>query len=90
MYAGQMEVIRGLIDHNRQLARFTADPYIKQFLLADFGMPLTDLDTALNAAKRLISVTAEGLKTLPAIVPGVSEESVCAVLDYSNETAQYR
>jgi hypothetical protein len=90
MYAGQMEVVRGLIDHDLQLSRFTADPYVKKFLLADFGMPLTDAETALNAARRLISVTAEGLQTLPEIVPGVSEDSVCAVLDYSKDTAQYR
>jgi hypothetical protein len=90
MYVGQMQVVLGILQHDRQLSRFAADPYVKKFLLADFGMPLTDTDTALNAARRLISITAEGLTTLPSMVPGVSKESVCAVLDYSNETARYR
>ena len=42
MYAGQTEVIRGLIDHNRQFSRFTPDPFVKKFLLADFGICLIE------------------------------------------------
>jgi hypothetical protein len=90
MYAGQVEVIQHLIRHDREMSEFADDPYVKKFLLADFGMPLTDADTAVNAARRLIAVTAQGLTELPDAVRGVSKESVCAVLDYVNETAQYR
>jgi len=87
MYIGQMEVILGLAKHDRQFSRFTADPYVRKFLLADFGLPLTDRDTALDAARRLISVSAEAM---PDAARSISRDSVCVVLDYSNETARYR
>ena len=90
MYLGQMEVIIGLAKHDRQFARFTSDPYVKKFLLADFGIPLADRDTALEAAKRLISVTADGFTAMPDTARSISRDSVCAVLDYANESAQYR
>jgi hypothetical protein len=90
MYVGQMEVILGLAKRDSAFTRFTTDTYIKQFLLTNFGMPLEVLDTALAAARRLIWVTAEGLKTMPDTVPGVSGESVCAVLNYADETVRYK
>ncbi|MGA2715143.1 MAG: hypothetical protein ABSG41_18745 [Bryobacteraceae bacterium] len=90
MYIGQTEVILGLARRDRQFSRFAPDPYVKKFLLADFGLPLTDRDTALDAAKRLISVTAEGFTAMPDAAQSISKDSVCAVLDYLNETAQYK
>jgi hypothetical protein len=90
MYIGQTEVILGLAKRDPQFSRFTSDPYVRKFLLADFGLPLTDRDTALDAARRLISVTAEGFTAVPHAAPSISKDSVCAVLDYANETAQYK
>jgi len=90
MYIGQTDVILGLAKRDRQFSRFTADPYVQKFLLADFGLPLTDRNTALDAAKRLISVTAEGFTAMPDAAQSISRDSVCAVLDYLNETPQYK
>ena len=90
MYIGQTDVILGLAKHDRQFSRFTADPYVRKFLLADFGLPLTDRNTALDAARRLISVTADGFTEIPYAAQSISRDSVCAVLDYPNETAQYK
>jgi hypothetical protein len=63
---------------------------VKKFLLADFGIRLEDRDTALGAARRLISVTADGFTAMPYAAQSISRDSVCAVLDYSNETVRYR
>jgi hypothetical protein len=90
MYVGQMDVILGLAKRDSGFVRFTNDPYIKQFLLTNFGIPLDSPDVALHAARRLISVTSEGLKLMPDTMPSVSSESVCAVLDYASETAEFR
>ena len=90
MYIGQTDVILGLAKHDRQFSRFTTDPYVKKFLLADFGIPLTDTDTALDAARRLISVTADGFTEMPNAGQSISRDSVCGVLDYLKETAEYR
>ena len=90
MYIGQTDVILGLAKRDPQFSRFTADPYVRKFLLADFGLPLTDRNTALDAAKRLISVTADGFTEIPHAAQSISKDSVCAVLDYPNETAQYK
>lgn len=90
MYAGQTDVIVGLAKHDRQFSRFATDPYVQKFLLADFGLPLTDRNTALDAARRLISVTADGFAEMHDGAPSISRDSVCAVLDYRDEVAQYR
>lgn len=90
MYVGQMDVVLGLAKREPGLSRFTTDAYVKQFLLANFGMPLEQLDTALTASRRLISVTADGLTMNASAIPSVSREAVCAVLDYETESAQYK
>ena len=90
MYAGQMDVVMGLAKRDPGFIRFTTDTYIKQFLLTNFGIPLERLEVAVTAARKLISVTAEGLKIMPDTLPSVSNESVCAVLDYASETAEFR
>jgi hypothetical protein len=90
MYIGQTDVILGLAKRDPLFSRFTVDPYVRKFLLADFGLPLTDRNTAVDAARRLISVTADGFTEIPHAAQSISRDSVCAVLDYPNETAQYR
>ncbi len=65
MYVGKMDVVMGLAKRDPGFIRFTTDTYIKQFLLTNFGIPLERLEVALTAARKLISVTAEGLKIMP-------------------------
>lgn len=90
MYLGQLDVVLSIAKQDARFSRFFTDPYVHEFILTNFGKPLTNPATALKAARRLISVTADGLRTLPRPVASVSKESVCAVMDYSNDTAQYR
>jgi hypothetical protein len=90
MYLGQLDVVENIAKQDSRLSRFFTDPYVHEFILTNFGKPLTNPATALKAARRLISVTADGLRTLPGAVATVSRESVCAVMDYLNETTQYR
>ena len=90
MYVGDMEVVLSMAKREDTYSGLMKDPYIRKFLLAPFGMPLTDVDTAIPGARRLISATSEGLKLRPRLLPGVSSDSVCAVLDYASETLQFR
>jgi hypothetical protein len=90
MYLGQLDVVQSIAEQDSRFSRFFTDPYVHEFILTNFGKPLTNPATALEAARRLISVTADGLKILSRPVASVSKESACGVMDYVNETVQYR
>jgi hypothetical protein len=90
MYLGRLDVVQRIAEQDSRFSRFFTDPYVHEFILTNFGKPLTNPPTALKAARRLISVTADGLRTLPRSVASVSKESVCVVMEYLNETGQYK
>jgi hypothetical protein len=90
MYLGQLDVVQHIAEQDSRFSRFFTDPYVHEFILTNFGKPLTNPATVRAAARRLIAVTADGLKILSRPAATVSKESVCAVMDYLNETAQYR
>jgi hypothetical protein len=90
MYLGQLDVVETIARQDSRFSRFFTDPYVHEFILTNFGKPLTDPATARQAARRLIEVTADGLKIVSGPAATVSKESVCAVMDYANETVEYR
>lgn len=90
MYLGQLDVVQRIAEKDPQFSRFFNDPYVHEFILTNYGKPLTNPVMALKAARRLIAVTADGLSIIPRQLASVSKESVCGILDYLSETAQYR
>ena len=91
MYIGQTDVILGRPQN--MTGNSPGSPRILtfgNFSSPTSASPLTDRNTALDAARRLISLTADGFTEIPQAAQSISRDSVCAVLDYPNETAQYK